>query len=161
MTGDGMAHFRGLPVCGRVRARVDIPTMSWGFQEATQAGPTRVKPIQTGCQCERQVWPILHEHAHPQATSRPAVRRLVAFPITVPADKKPTLTRGSPAGFVLRGAPEARRLPSRPRQALRRRRWLILSVRKCWTRWASRGAYGRALGSSIVGALLSAVWWTW
>ena len=73
-----------------------------GFQEAEQAGPTRVEPIQTGGQCERQVWPILHEHPHPQATDRPAVRRLVAFPITVAADKKPTLRRKEP-----RDAPRA------------------------------------------------------
>jgi hypothetical protein len=32
----------------------------------------------------------------PQATGRPAVRRLVAFPITVAGDKKPTLTRKEP-----------------------------------------------------------------
>jgi hypothetical protein len=69
-----------------------------GFQEAPQAGPTRVEPIQTECQCERQVWPILHKHTHPQATGRPTVRRLVAFPITVPADKKPSLTRREPRG---------------------------------------------------------------
>ena len=64
-----------------------------GFQEAPQAGTTRVEPVETGWACERQVWPILNEHPHAQATRQPAVRRLVAFPITVTADKKPTLTR--------------------------------------------------------------------
>jgi hypothetical protein len=74
--------------------------MSWGFRKRFKLGPLGLKPIQTECQCERQVWPILHKHTHPQATGRPTVRRLVAFPITVPADKKPSLTRREPRGVL-------------------------------------------------------------
>jgi hypothetical protein len=98
VTGDDMAHIRDsyMPSCS---CSGGYSNHELGFQEAPQAGPTRVEAIQTGCQCDRQVWPILHEHANPQATGRPAVPRLVAFPITVPADKKPTVTRKEPRGL--------------------------------------------------------------
>ena len=112
MTGDDMAHIRGFLCVRPCSCSGGYPTYELGFEEAPQAGPTQAKPIQTGCQCERQVWPILHEHAHSQATGRPAVRRLVAFPITVPADKKPTLTRKEPGEFsrgsVIPGLPGSR-----------------------------------------------------
>jgi hypothetical protein len=66
-------------------------THELGFQEAHQAGPTRIEPVQAACQSERQSWPILHEDAYPQTTHRAAVRRTVAFPIIVAADKKQAL----------------------------------------------------------------------
>ena len=93
-----------------------------GFQEAPQTGPTRGKHNQMGCQCERQVWPILDKHTHTQATGRPAVRRLVAFPITVTADKKPTLTRiETPGGFSPGPFIPYRAVANRPRTPVPRR----------------------------------------
>ena len=80
------------------RSQGGYSTHQLGFQEAHQAGPTRVEPIQTACQFERQSWPILHEDAYPRATCQPAVRRTVEFPITVTADQKQTLTPSTSSG---------------------------------------------------------------
>jgi hypothetical protein len=54
--------------------------------------PAWIGPValQRTYQCKRQVWPHLDQHTYPPATGRVAVRRLVAFPVTVTADKKPT-----------------------------------------------------------------------
>src|SRR5688572_32092188 len=75
------------------RSEGGYSTHELGIQEAHQAGPTRIEPIQAACQSERQSWTILHQDAYPQARHQAAVRRTVAFPITVAADKKQTLRR--------------------------------------------------------------------
>ena len=81
------------------RSEGGYSTHELGFQEAHQAGPARIEPIQAACQSERQSWPILHQDAYAQARHQAAVRRTVAFPITVAADKKQTLRRPGPGGI--------------------------------------------------------------
>ena len=75
-------------------------THELGIQETVQTRPTVAELVQTRYQCKRQVWPHLDQHTYPPATGRVAVRRLVAFPVTVTADKKPTdIVKKSPGGF--------------------------------------------------------------
>ena len=62
--------------------------MSWGWRKWFKLGPLTLNLSRRG-QCGRQAWPILHEQTYPPATGIVAVWRLVAFPITVTADKKP------------------------------------------------------------------------
>ena len=47
------------------RARLDTPTMSWGFRMRLKLGLLGLNLSKRGGQCTRQVWPILHEHPHP------------------------------------------------------------------------------------------------
>jgi hypothetical protein len=69
---------------------VNTPLMNWGFRKRFKLGPLSLNLSKRGNQCKRQVWPHLDQHTYPPATGRVAVRRLVAFPVTVTADKKPT-----------------------------------------------------------------------
>ena len=75
------------------RARLDTRTMSWGFRKRLKLGPLGLNLSRRGGRVSGKFGRFSNEHPHAQATRQPAVRRLVAFPITVTADKKPTLTR--------------------------------------------------------------------
>jgi hypothetical protein len=87
------------------RARLDTPTMSWGLRKRLKLGPLGLNLSKRSASGSGKFGRFSTNTRTPQATGRPAVRRLVAFPITVAggqeadADAKGAL--GSPRGSVL------------------------------------------------------------
>ena len=78
------------------RARLDTPTMSWGFKMRLKLGPLGLNLSKRGASVSGKFGRFSTNTRTPQATGRPAVRRLVALPITVAGDETPTLTRKEP-----------------------------------------------------------------
>jgi hypothetical protein len=82
------------------RARLDTPTMSWGLRKRLKLGPLGLNLSKRSASGSGKFGRFSTNTRTPQARSRPAVRRLVAFPITVAGDKKPTLTRKGVRGIL-------------------------------------------------------------